>query len=259
MAQSTSRLASVATLASLVLFGCGGNVSLPQSTPGKSIPGNDPSQTITGIQALPDWIWCTRKHNGGVCAAGLGSAQSTMTPNQSSPSLDGAAALFTLGGNAAYSNALWWRPLTVANTITHFTYDLYFYVDNPNAPEALEFDVNQSFGGVRYTWGTECSFRNTGKWDIWNPSTATWVTTSIPCNPVSANSWHHLVWQFERVNGEVHYIGMQLDNTTANVDKLFPPQQNWHIDETDVAFQMDGDFRQTPYKVWLDRLDLTTW
>jgi hypothetical protein len=26
-----------------------------------------------------------------------------------------------------------------------------------------------------------------------------------------------------------------------------------------VALQMDGDFQQSPYKVWLDKVSLTTW
>jgi hypothetical protein len=143
--------------------------------------------------------------------------------------------------------------------MAHFTYDLFFFLDDPHAPEALEFDVNQSFGGTRYTWGSECSYKNTGKWDIWNPQAFRWVTTSVPCKAVSANAWHHLVWQLERINGQVHYISLSLDGNDFKIDQYFSPQSNWNVEETDVAFQLDGDFQQKPYKVWLDKVNLSTW
>ncbi len=138
-------------------------------------------------------------------------------------------------------------------------YDLYFYLQHPGAPEALEFDVNQSIRGTRYTWGSECSYRDTGHWDIWNPETESWETTSVPCPPVSANTWHHLTWQIERVNGQVHYISVTLDDNVSTVDKYFNPQRHWHGNDVNVAFQMDGDYLQDPYSVWLDNVSLSAW
>jgi hypothetical protein len=245
---------------SFVLIGCGGGkIGSPTSQSSQNASNKVQSHTISDIQSLPDWIWCTQKRNGGVCAAGLGVATSSMTPKQMSPSVGGDASVFSLGGSVPYSNALWWRSLDVPTSATHFTYDVYFYLQAPSAPEALEFDANQSYGGVRYTWGTECSYLNTGHWDIWDPKNQKWVTTSVPCKQASANVWHHLVWQFEKLNGQVHYIGVSLDGNFTQVDRLFEPQSNWNASETNVAFQMDGNFRQQSYNVWLDHLNLTTW
>jgi hypothetical protein len=42
--------------------------------------------------------------------------------------------------------------------VGHFIFDLWFYIDDGNAPQALEFDVNRAFGGTRWTWGSECDF-----------------------------------------------------------------------------------------------------
>ncbi len=240
--------------------GNGGTPGTP-GAPGttQSAPNSVQSYTIPDIQAMSNWTWCSKERNGGVCAAGLGVAYTSMTQNQRDPSLGGNSTVYFLGGSAPYSNALWWRTLSSSSSPTHFTYDVYFNIDDSSAPEALEFDLNQSYGGVRYTWGTECSYRNTGMWDVWDPRNEKWVTTAVPCKQVSANAWHHLVWQFEKANGGVHYISVQIDGTTSTVDKYFSPQQNWNTLETNVAFQMDGDFRQTPYKVWLDHLNLTSW
>jgi hypothetical protein len=194
-----------------------------------------------------------------VCAAGRGDAQSSLLPHQITPSLDRNSSLFDISGPTPYSNALWWHTLDVSQNATHFTYDVKFYLEDPAAPEALEFDTNQTFGNVRYTWGTECSYKNTGMWDIWDPKNETWVTTNVPCKQVSPNGWHHLVWQFEKIEGGVHYIGVTLDGQYTPVDIRFGAQQNWPGQENDVAFQMDGNFQQKPYKVWLDQLSLTTW
>ena len=173
--------------------------------------------------------------------------------------MSGASAWFKLGGKTEYSNALWWHSFGPNPTPEHFVYDLYFYMKDPNVPEALEFDVNQSMDGVRYIWGSECSYRNTGYWDIWDDETGKWETTSVPCPVVSANEWHHLTWQIERVNGQIHYISVTVDGNVGTVDKYYKPQQDYNGSDLNVAFQMDGDYRQDPYSVWLDNVSLSAW
>ena len=226
-----------------------------------SIQAQLPADAVTteAIQTLPDWQWCTAELNGEPCASGLGNATSTLTQDQQTPSLSGQSSLFTLGGPTGYSNALWWKSFGPNSTPTHFVYDVYFYLTAPNLPEALEFDTNQSFNDMRYTWGTECSYRNTGHWDIWNPEAERWETTSVACPVVSANAWHHLTWQVERINGQVHYISVTLDGNVNTVDKYYNPQPHYAGSDVNVAFQMDGDYRQDPYSVWLDNFTLSYW
>ena len=233
-----------------------------QSSPSQSstIPGVPAgAKTTYAVQTLPDWQWCTAKLHGHPCASGEGDATSSMTPNQDNPSLSGKSSHFTLGGETRYSNALWWKQLGHDSKSVHFVYDLYFYIKSPNAPEALEFDVNQSMGGQRWTWGTECSYRDSGHWDIWDPEAEKWETTSVSCPPVAANQWHHLTWQVERVNGKAHYISVTLDGDVHQVDKYYNPQQHFHGDGISVAFQLDGNYRQDPYSVWLDNVSLSSW
>ncbi len=221
-----------------------------------------PVTAVNDIQNLPGWQSCSAVYPpdsaraGQLCAAGLGDAVSSMTPGQSSPSLDGKAAKFTMGGPTAYSNELWFNPIGGGSNLTHFVYDLWFYIDTPDAPQALEFDVNQTFGGQRWTWGTECNFRESGKWDIWDPLNEVWVPTPVDCKPFPANTWIHLVWNFERVNGLTHYISLSIDGVTSNIDAYYKPQESWTLEDIDVAFQMDGNYRQQPYTVWLDKVTL---
>jgi hypothetical protein len=218
--------------------------------------------TISGIQELPGWQSCSATfpagsgRDGQICAAGLGTAMSTMTEGQTSPAMDGKSAKFTMGGPTAYSNVLYFNPVGGGNSVSHFTYDLYFYIDNPDAAQALEFDLNQTFGGTRWVWGSECNFNGTGKWDIWDDING-WTPTFVDCKPFQANTWIHLVWTVERVGNQVHYISLTVGTQTYTIDQYFDAQPNWTLEEIDTAFQMDGNFEQQPYNVWLDEVNLT--
>jgi hypothetical protein len=181
-----------------------------------------------------------------------------MTEKIANPSLSGASAVFWLAGSQPYSNALWWRDLSDDTSSTHFAYDLYFLIDNPGASQSLEFDVNQAVGSSRYIWGTQCNFRGSGKWDFWNTRIG-WEASSVPCPEVSANQWHHLTWLFERVGTQVHYISVTLDGKTSNVNAYRPYEASYNGKGINVAFQMDGNYQQTPYKVWLDKVNLSAW
>jgi hypothetical protein len=215
---------------------------------------------ISSIQNLPDWQSCSSVLATGLtCAAGLGTATSELIHAQSSPSLDGSAAEFTMGGPHPYSNELYWAPLGGGNSVSHFTYDLWFYVDHGDAPQSLEFDVNQAFGGTRWTWGTQCDFNQAHRWDIWDPLHGVWVPTNVPCDHFPSATWIHLIWTFERVGNQVHYITLSVDGQESNIDTYYTAQPNWYQEEIDVAFQLDGNYKQEPYTVSLDEVTLNAY
>ena len=176
--------------------------------------------------------------------------------------MDGNSAKFSMGPSSpncpGYCNMLYFNPVAGGNNVSHFIYDLYFYIDNPNAPQALEFDINQTFGGNRWVWGSECNFKGSGKWDIWNDVTG-WIPSSVPCTPFPANTWIHLVWNVERVGNQVHYISLTVGDQVYNVDTYYPYQAGWTLEEIDNAFQMDLDEAGDPYNVWLDQVKLTAY
>jgi len=208
------------------------------------------------IQDHYNWVSCSALIANSTCAAGLGVATSNLTLHQATPSLDGSAARFSLGGKSAYSNELYWSPIGVGNTVSHFTYDLYFYIDHGDAPQSLEFDVNQTFNNTRWTWGTQCDFNQTHEWNVWDPLHGIWVPIPIPCDHFPSETWIHLVWQLERVGNRVHYISVSVADHTYPVDVYYEAQPNWDQEEIDIAFQMDGNYKQEPFNVWLDKVNL---
>ena len=220
-----------------------------------NVTGQQPG--AMNVQNSPQWVSCSAVlASGATCAAGLGVASSSLSLDQSSPSLDGSAAQFSLAGQQPYSNELYWTPIGGGNSVSHFSYDLWFYVNNGDAPQSLEFDVNQAFGGTRWTWGTQCDFDQTHEWDIWDPLNEVWRPTSVPCNHFPSNTWVHLIWTLERVGNQVHYISVNVADQDYTVDTYYTAQPNWYQEEIDIAFQMDGNYEQQPYSVWLDEVNL---
>ena len=224
--------------------------------------------TISGIQNMPGWQSCAADfpagsgRDGQVCASGNPNPPtSSMTAGQSTPAMDGQSAKFSMSGPNGYSNELYFNAIAGGNNVSHFTYDLYFYIDNPSAPQALEFDANQTFGGYRWVWGSECNFKgeSPGMWDIWDDASGLWRETNVPCTAFPANTWIHLVWQFERVANQVHYISLQVGDQTYQVDTYYNNQADWTLEEIDTAFQMDLAEPPVAYNVWLDKVNLTAW
>jgi hypothetical protein len=218
---------------------------------------NIPSGAIakTDIDQMGGWESCD------ACAGLNGSGPVdpySMTQNMNSPSLDGSAATFWLGGNVPWGAALWWKQLGPNDGVSHFVYDMQFYVNNVQVAQGLEFDVNQSVGGLKYIFGTECDARTNGGWRIWDTANAHWMQTEQTCQ-VNANAWNHLTWEFERIGNQTHFIAVTLNGYRQVVDKYYYARPVGNAREINVAFQMDGDEHEDNYQAWLDKVTLYYW
>ena len=236
----------------------------PSGNPSNSSSPDHPANaTVIGqIQSKGGWESCTAAFaNGYPCASGRGKADAWMAQNQKTPSLSGSSSEFHIGGATPYSNNLWWKQLGPNNNVAHFSYDFWVYTANPDRPEAMEFDVNQTFNGTRWVFGTECNFAGTGKWDVWDGSGqwGKWVPSSVSCPRLQPNTWTHFVWQFERVGQQVHYISVTVNGTEHPVNMYQAAEENDHAYEINAAVQLDGNYRQAPYELYVDNLTLTYW
>ncbi len=231
------------------------NVKSSSSDPATLGPPN--ASRFTHIEEIGGWDSCT------VCA-GINArgpvALYSMTEGVSSPSMDGNSAHFWLGGHTPYSAAIWDKQLGGNNNLHHFLYDLYFYVKDPGASQALEFDVNQSTDNLKYIFGTQCDYKGRGhQWDVWDTAGKKWIPTGVPCPVPGANTWHHLTWEFERTSDQrAHFVSMTFDGVAHPINMYFKPKP-MNVFEVNVAFQMDGDYAQHNYDVWLDNVSLIAW
>jgi hypothetical protein len=192
-----------------------------------------------------------------------------MQQNVASPSPDGRASAFHVGGTSVYSDALFNNHLigdqssqglpdtnhTLVPSLHNFTYDVYFYISDLSASQALEFDVNQFWNNMGFIWGHECRIAGGNEWDVWNNQSSQWTPTGIPCNP-NSNSWNHLTIQVERTSGnELLYQSITLNGVTHTLNWTFPPgsaPSDWY--GVTVNYQMDGNYEQQSYNVFLDML-----
>jgi len=186
----------------------------------------------------------------------------------SNPSLTGSSMHTYIAGNLPYSDGFWNNRLvgdgsprpdynhTLNPSLHHFTYDVWFYVQNPNVPQALEFDINQFVNGRSLIWGHECRIAGGHQWDIWSNPGQHWVATGIPCNPI-ANSWNHVVIEVERTSdNNLHYVAITLNGhrtTTGQYDHS--TATNWY--GITINYQQDGDYAQHGYSIWLDKVNFS--
>jgi hypothetical protein len=231
--------------------------------------------TISGIQNMPGWQSCSKdfppgsQRAGQLCAAGNGTAVSTMTEGQTSPAMDGKSAQFSMAGPVGYSNMLYFNPIAGGTSVSTFVYDLYFYIDHPERAQALEFDLNQAYDDTglgnpqRWTWGSECNLKgyypNPGKWDIWDDANSLWRQTGVTCNVFPANTWNHLIWNLHRSGNQVVYDTLTVNGQVYQINTSYTNQGGWDLEEIDTAFQMDLDSNAEPYNVWLDQVKLTSY
>lgn len=192
--------------------------------------------------------------------AGINASGPTATryiSNVSTPSLDGNSKQFTIASATPYADAIWWKSMPGDDTKTNFVFDFYFYIKNPAASQALEFDVNQSAGKRRYVYGTQCGVNHDGVWDVWDTAVGTWRKTAIPCKP-SAYAWHHVIWEFSRSNGQIHFISVTMDGKKSYVNKTYNSRA-WGASEISVAVQLDMRSNHVTYSTWVDKLNLKKW
>jgi hypothetical protein len=194
-----------------------------------------------------------------------------MYQGNKSITVSGSSTQHNIGGNMPYSDVLWNNHLigdlssqglpdsnhTLVPTYHDFTYDVWFYSSNLNVSEALEFDINQFFNGMGFTWGHECRVEGGHEWDIWDNTHYKWIPTGIACNPL-LNAWNHLTIQVSRTaSNQLLYKTITLNGVSHTLNWTyapFPAPGWWGIT---VNYQMDGDFKQTPYTVYIDKLNFT--
>jgi hypothetical protein len=247
---------------------CGGAATTPVKI---TVSGS--GKTFYNIQSIGGWrSYAQQPPSYGDCTTCTPSGPGTtwaMYQGIKSPTLSGSSTQFNIGGTQVYTDVLWNNHLigdlsseglpdsshTLVPQYHTFTYDAYFWGNNLGAAQALEFDVNQFFNGMGFTWGTECRIAGGNEWDIWNSSK--WVPTGVPCNP-NSNGWNHVTIQVSRTsNNQLFYQSITLNGVTHVLNKTYPPFSApgwWGIT---VNYQMDGNSKQTPYTVYVDKLNLT--
>jgi hypothetical protein len=206
------------------------------------------------------------------CVSGGPQTKWGMAKGVASPSLTGNAARMDIGGQTVYSDVLWNNHLigdfssqglpdtnrSIIPNVHNFTYDVYFYATDLSASQALEFDINQFVNGQSFIWGHECRIAGGNEWDIWDNPGQKWIPTGVACHPLN-NSWNHLVIQAQRTSdNHLLFKSITLNGQTATLNHYeSPTPTNWY--GITINYQQDGNYKQQPYSIWLDKLTFSYW
>jgi hypothetical protein len=207
--------------------------------------------TYSNLEQTSGWQSCTG------CAGGGGHATFSMTQGLLSPTVTGALSTkFSLGGTTPFSNALFFNRVTSNTTASNFILDMYLYMTNPSASQALEFAANQGVNNRWYKFSTQCSFSK-GVWRVWDSYHSNWVGTTVPCTRPTPYTWTHLHFEYQRASGMAKFVSIAINGQTFYVNKSFLPESTSTNGSIGVHFQMDGNISQTAYSAWVSEMNLT--
>jgi hypothetical protein len=240
--------------------------------------GNANAVVLTDLHKKSGWTGYAllRSENYSICTPcvpGGPGATWSMVQDVATPSVSGSSSKFEIGGSTAFSDILWNNHLmgdfssqnlpdknkTLVPSLHHFIYDVYFYAGDLSVSQALEFDINQFFGGESYIWGHECRIAGGHEWDTWNNVDQHWVKSGIACNPKS-NDWNHLVIEVERTDdNQLLFKSITLNDDKAVLNRYDDPKprKNWY--GVTINYQQDGDRNQAGYSIWLDKVNFSYW
>jgi|SRR5215472_3020510 len=170
-----------------------------------------------------------------------------------SPSQDGDALKISYErGNPSYMGADAYIRLGTDASARRYQVNYDFYFPSKSPIQALEFCMNNYFGGKRYQWAMQWENVGSGapRWRLWNGRT--WQPVGVPASNIKARTWYKLTIDGNIIKGHVHYLDFIVHRTTHSLSKYtFSPTPESGSGLV-AAVQVDGDSRADPYQLYLD-------
>src|SRR5262249_14708789 len=210
--------------------------------------------SISDLQNLSPWEPC------GACGNdGAGGIQASYSMNQSisNPSLDGNAAQFSISGQP-YTNAYWFHDNpTIPDTFNYLSYEFDLYIENgsENAPQAIEFEVQQVLNGRLYNYSWQADYQD-GLWRTFDYASKAWIASSVPLKRFSPGVWHHILTEYHTEGSQTVADAITIDGVRTAV-RIVHNSVSSAGNEFSNAFQLDLNQNGTAYSVYIDRMKMT--
>jgi hypothetical protein len=268
-------LVSIALLTTLII-GCGGSAAnsvvasngsstsnpSPTPTPAASptpTPSTPASTVIDNVQDSTSWLTCGACGNNG----GTGPvATFAFTPGIATPSESGRATNFSIAANVAFTNAYWYRQQPVINSqINALTYQFDLYIPNgmQTAPQAIEFECQQTVGGWVYNFAWQAEYHG-GVWRTFDYGLQQWQSANVAFTPFTPGAWHHILVEYhnDTTSHTVFHDAITVDGVRTVVgithNAFFSGATK---NQFTNAFQLDSNSTATPYNVYVDKMRIT--
>lgn len=182
---------------------------------------------------------------------------------------DGMVALFQVlpgtepYGNAGYGTTIFYDQPTKVNYVS----DMWVMLTSTNI-QTLELDLAASLNGTEFTFGTQCDFAS-GYWDFWDdaPGKSGWrgiipasQNNDLVCN-LQPNQWVHLRFNMFHNATSFQFVSLEIDGVNHALTELAPSltSRKRSGNGTAVQLQLDSNSSATPFEVYLDNFNITTW
>lgn len=256
-------------------LGCGSSSS-PQRL-ANVLPAASATDSYTNIDDTNSWSQCL---NGCADTGGTGPQPQTNQALVNSPSEDGVAHWFSVGGIYPYANSYWYVERTTTTnpamppalvTQQSYSFDLWIPSGEDNNPQAIEWETHQQFQGWIYNTGWQALYAGSGdptkmmmRTFQWNPTGSGpakgWYATGILIPRFSPDAWHH-VQTDEHVSGTTIFF----DDIIVDGKKYVPSNSSGSThqaiqggpkygDKFNNAIQLDLDNVPMPFDIYIDNM-----
>src|SRR5262249_23225634 len=258
---------------SLTLSSCGGSPPANSKAPASAGPGASPSPTpaatptpvpsagttvLDNVEDTRNWLTCGNCGNDGATGPTAGSS---FTPGVQSPAEDGSSTQFSISASVPYSNAYFYQEHTpVSGQINAITYefDIYIPQGKETAPQGIEFECQQILDGWVYNFGWQALYGQ-NIWRIFDYGLKRWDATTIPFNPFTPGSWHHILAEYHNdvTTHTVYHDALTVDGTRFPVNITHKAFFANGRDKFTNAVQLDSNNMAVPYSVYVDKMRIT--
>lgn len=226
---------------------------------------------VTAVSTIPDIDDSTA--NWHVCnGCGGGGGGNPVPPTVvGSPSEDGSALQFTTVGEGGitggFGTSYWYATHTAPGAkiaYIKYEFDLFISTTDAGAPQAIEFECQQSFSGLTYNFGWQAEYIGSpnNRWRIFDYAGGTgWNDSGLDLTRFSGGVWHHIIAEYHVDNStnQIHHDGLTIDGT-----RRFPTQNfvhnvknTGHANELTNAIQLDMNSVNTRYTIDTDKMKIT--
>ncbi len=213
---------------------------------------------LNNVEDSTKWLTCGACGNSG----GTGSvAAYSFTIGMPAPSEDGSSTQFAIAPSVPFTNAYFYQLHTaITHQITALTYafDLYIPVGMENAPQAIEFECQQTLDGWVYNFAWQADYAS-NQWRIFDFSLKRWDSTPLNLTRFTPGTWHHIVAEYhnDTTAHTVIHDALTIDGTRFPVNITHNAFLSGGSNQFSNAFQLDSNSTPAAYNVSVDQMTIT--
>jgi len=239
------------------ISGCGGSTATSKSTGAGGTTAGANSTVIDNIQSNT-WLTCGNCGNTGATGP---TAPYSFTLNIASPSEDNAATQFSLAAVTPFTNGFFYQQHGAVKSQLNalsYEFDLYIPTGMENAPQAIEFQCQQTLDGYVYNFAWQADYP-TNVWRTFDYASTTWQPTSIPLQRFTPGTWHHIVAEYhnDTVNHLTVHDALTVDGVRFTAGITHNAPLTGGSNQFSNAFQLDSNSVPAAYSVYVDKMKIT--